>query len=206
MYVYPVCVCMCTPGGCVCTLGVCILCVCVCVCVYPGCMYTLYVWVCAPWVYVYPVCVYVYPGWVCVHPGCMYTLCVCVCVCVPVLRVRLGPAVLTGCDFPSRAVQPRPQQVFGDDLPDSQDGEQPGPSRRKRQPSMSETMPLYTLCKEDLESMDKEVSPRCPLATGGGSVGRDWSVCGQRRRQLSDPTWGPWCPACGLWAASQRRL
>ncbi|XP_072531578.1 RNA polymerase II subunit A C-terminal domain phosphatase isoform X2 [Salminus brasiliensis] len=30
-------------------------------------------------------------------------------------------------------------------------------SRRKRQPSMSETMPLYTLCKEDLESMDKEV-------------------------------------------------
>ncbi|XP_065788335.1 RNA polymerase II subunit A C-terminal domain phosphatase isoform X2 [Muntiacus reevesi] len=56
-----------------------------------------------------------------------------------------------------RAVQPRPQQVFGDDLPDSQDGEQPGPSRRKRQPSMSETMPLYTLCKEDLESMDKEV-------------------------------------------------
>lgn len=24
---------------------------------------------------------------------------------------------------------------------------------------MSETLPLYTLCKEDLESMDKEVSP-----------------------------------------------
>lgn len=39
----------------------------------------------------------------------------------------------------------------------SQDDEQPGPSRRKRQPSMSESMPLYTLCKEDLESMDKEV-------------------------------------------------
>ncbi|XP_050992248.1 RNA polymerase II subunit A C-terminal domain phosphatase [Labeo rohita] len=39
----------------------------------------------------------------------------------------------------------------------SADDEQPGPSRRKRQPSMSETMPLYTLCKEDLESMDKEV-------------------------------------------------
>lgn len=39
----------------------------------------------------------------------------------------------------------------------SQDDEQPGPSRRKRQLSMSETMPLYTLCKEDLESMDKEV-------------------------------------------------
>ncbi|XP_068431922.1 RNA polymerase II subunit A C-terminal domain phosphatase isoform X2 [Clinocottus analis] len=39
----------------------------------------------------------------------------------------------------------------------SQDDEQPGPSRRERQPSMSETMPLYTLCKADLESMDKEV-------------------------------------------------
>lgn len=35
--------------------------------------------------------------------------------------------------------------------------EEPGPSRRERQPSMSETMPLYTLCKEDLEDMDKEV-------------------------------------------------
>ncbi|KAJ8267557.1 hypothetical protein COCON_G00127290 [Conger conger] len=39
----------------------------------------------------------------------------------------------------------------------SRDEEQAGPSRRKRQPSMSETMPLYTLCKEDLESMDREV-------------------------------------------------
>lgn len=40
----------------------------------------------------------------------------------------------------------------------SQDDEQPGPSRRKRQLSMSETMPLYTLCKEDLDSMDREVN------------------------------------------------
>uniref|UniRef100_A0A8D1VLD0 RNA polymerase II subunit A C-terminal domain phosphatase n=1 Tax=Sus scrofa TaxID=9823 RepID=A0A8D1VLD0_PIG len=56
-----------------------------------------------------------------------------------------------------RAVQPHQQQMFGEDSPDNQDGEQPGPSRRKRQPSMSEAMPLYTLCKEDLESMDKEV-------------------------------------------------
>lgn len=47
--------------------------------------------------------------------------------------------------------------MFGEELPEAQDGEQPGPARRKRQPSMSETMPLYTLCKEDLESMDKEV-------------------------------------------------
>ncbi|XP_033987015.1 RNA polymerase II subunit A C-terminal domain phosphatase isoform X2 [Trematomus bernacchii] len=39
----------------------------------------------------------------------------------------------------------------------NRDDEQPGPSRRKRQLSMSETMPLYTLCKEDLESMDREV-------------------------------------------------
>lgn len=43
------------------------------------------------------------------------------------------------------------------DAASSQDDEQPGSSRRERQPSMSETMPLYTLCKEDLESMDKEV-------------------------------------------------
>ncbi|XP_054316839.1 RNA polymerase II subunit A C-terminal domain phosphatase isoform X2 [Pongo pygmaeus] len=56
-----------------------------------------------------------------------------------------------------RAVPPPQPQMFGEELPDAQDGEQPGPSRRKRQPSMSETMPLYTLCKEDLESMDKEV-------------------------------------------------
>lgn len=56
-----------------------------------------------------------------------------------------------------RAVQPHQQQMFTEESPDPQDGEQPGPSRRKRQPSMSETMPLYTLCKEDLESMDKEV-------------------------------------------------
>ncbi|EHA98770.1 hypothetical protein GW7_03722 [Heterocephalus glaber] len=56
-----------------------------------------------------------------------------------------------------RAVLPHQQQMFGEELPDARDGEQPGPARRKRQPSMSETMPLYTLCKEDLESMDKEV-------------------------------------------------
>ncbi|XP_077035996.1 RNA polymerase II subunit A C-terminal domain phosphatase isoform X2 [Agelaius phoeniceus] len=57
-----------------------------------------------------------------------------------------------------RVVQPHQQQMFEeDDLPASESEEQPGPSKRKRQPSMSETMPLYTLCKEDLESMDKEV-------------------------------------------------
>lgn len=57
-----------------------------------------------------------------------------------------------------RVVQPHQQQMFEEDLPTSENEEQPGPSKRKRQPSMSETMPLYTLCKEDLESMDKEVS------------------------------------------------
>ncbi|XP_063041823.1 RNA polymerase II subunit A C-terminal domain phosphatase isoform X2 [Engraulis encrasicolus] len=39
----------------------------------------------------------------------------------------------------------------------SPDDEQPGPSKRNRQPSMSETNPLYMLCKEDLDDMDKEV-------------------------------------------------
>lgn len=33
---------------------------------------------------------------------------------------------------------------------------------------MSETMPLYTLCKEDLESMDKEVRPAGASAPGAG--------------------------------------
>ncbi|NXS96761.1 CTDP1 phosphatase, partial [Jacana jacana] len=57
-----------------------------------------------------------------------------------------------------RVVQPHQQPMFEEeDLPASESEEQPGPSKRKRQPSMSETMPLYTLCKEDLESMDKEV-------------------------------------------------
>ncbi|XP_043922931.1 RNA polymerase II subunit A C-terminal domain phosphatase isoform X2 [Protopterus annectens] len=57
-----------------------------------------------------------------------------------------------------RVVQPHQQQMLDDEeLSDTQEDDQPGPSRRKRQPSMSETMPLYTLCKEDLESMDREV-------------------------------------------------
>ncbi|XP_075388680.1 RNA polymerase II subunit A C-terminal domain phosphatase isoform X2 [Tenrec ecaudatus] len=56
-----------------------------------------------------------------------------------------------------RVVEPHQQQM-GDGEPRAHPTEeQPGPSRRKRQPSMSEAMPLYTLCKEDLERMDKEV-------------------------------------------------
>ncbi|XP_013924776.1 PREDICTED: RNA polymerase II subunit A C-terminal domain phosphatase [Thamnophis sirtalis] len=55
-----------------------------------------------------------------------------------------------------RAVQPH-QQLFDEEEIPASENEEPGPSRRKRQPSMSETMPLYTMCKEDLESMDKEV-------------------------------------------------
>ncbi|XP_030002654.1 RNA polymerase II subunit A C-terminal domain phosphatase [Sphaeramia orbicularis] len=54
----------------------------------------------------------------------------------------------------------------------SQDDEQPGPSRRKRQPSMSETMPLYTLCKEDLESMDREVDDILGEESDNESEGR----------------------------------
>ncbi|XP_017276555.1 RNA polymerase II subunit A C-terminal domain phosphatase [Kryptolebias marmoratus] len=50
--------------------------------------------------------------------------------------------------------------------------EQPGPSRRKRQPSMSETMPLYTLCREDLESMDKEVDDILGEESDNESEGR----------------------------------
>ncbi|XP_056377350.1 RNA polymerase II subunit A C-terminal domain phosphatase isoform X3 [Hyla sarda] len=58
-----------------------------------------------------------------------------------------------------RVVQPHEEQMFDDEelSTENTEEEQSGPTRRKRQPSMSETMPLYTLCKEDLESMDKEV-------------------------------------------------
>ncbi|XP_062343003.1 RNA polymerase II subunit A C-terminal domain phosphatase isoform X1 [Osmerus eperlanus] len=56
-----------------------------------------------------------------------------------------------------RGSQKPQQQGDGAVAGSSQDDEQPGPSRRKRQPSMSESMPLYTLCKEDLDSMDREV-------------------------------------------------
>ncbi|XP_012731230.2 RNA polymerase II subunit A C-terminal domain phosphatase isoform X1 [Fundulus heteroclitus] len=52
------------------------------------------------------------------------------------------------------------------------DNEQPGPSRRKRQPSMSESMPLYTLCKEDLDSMDKEVDDILGEESDNESEGR----------------------------------
>ncbi|XP_054020003.1 RNA polymerase II subunit A C-terminal domain phosphatase [Dryobates pubescens] len=55
-----------------------------------------------------------------------------------------------------RVVQPQ-QQLFAEELAAGQAGEQAAPCRRKRQPSMSETMPLYTLCREELESMDREV-------------------------------------------------
>ncbi|KAM8966938.1 RNA polymerase II subunit A C-terminal domain phosphatase [Pelodytes ibericus] len=57
-----------------------------------------------------------------------------------------------------RVVQPHQEQLYDEEQSTaSAEEEQSGPSRRKRQPSMSESMPLYTLCKEDLESMDKEV-------------------------------------------------
>lgn len=127
---------VCVPHVCVCMLGVCIPCVCVCVCtpgggkfwvyvypvcvhVYPGCVHTLCVY---PGGCVHPECTYtmcvcvppggcVYPG--CMYPACMYILCVCVCACVPVLRVGLA-SLSSWAVTSSRAVQPRPQQVFQD--------------------------------------------------------------------------------------------
>ncbi|XP_061616270.1 RNA polymerase II subunit A C-terminal domain phosphatase [Phyllopteryx taeniolatus] len=54
----------------------------------------------------------------------------------------------------------------------SQDDESLEPSHRKCQPSMSETMPLYTLCKEDLESMDKEVDDILGEESDNESEGR----------------------------------
>nr|XP_057903350.1 RNA polymerase II subunit A C-terminal domain phosphatase [Doryrhamphus excisus]XP_057903351.1 RNA polymerase II subunit A C-terminal domain phosphatase [Doryrhamphus excisus] len=54
----------------------------------------------------------------------------------------------------------------------SQDDKSLGPARRERQPSMSETMPLYTLCKEDLESMDKEVDDILGEESDNESEGR----------------------------------
>ena len=59
--------------------------------------------------------------------------------------------------------------MLAQELPDTRRGERPGPGGRKRQPSMSETMPLYTLCKEDLESMDKEVRPAGAARQGQGA-------------------------------------
>ncbi|XP_069032522.1 LOW QUALITY PROTEIN: RNA polymerase II subunit A C-terminal domain phosphatase [Embiotoca jacksoni] len=64
--------------------------------------------------------------------------------------------------------QNQPDEAAGS----SQDDEQPGPSRRKREPSMSESMPLYTLCKEDLESMDKEVDDMLGEESDNESEGR----------------------------------
>ncbi|XP_069476750.1 RNA polymerase II subunit A C-terminal domain phosphatase [Ambystoma mexicanum] len=80
----------------------------------------------------------------------------------PYIQAPAPPLSLPGHGEHSsfRVVQPHQEQVYDDEdelHSEGQDEEQAGPSRRKRQPSMSESMPLYTLCKEDLESMDKEV-------------------------------------------------
>ncbi|XP_060760967.1 RNA polymerase II subunit A C-terminal domain phosphatase [Neoarius graeffei] len=53
------------------------------------------------------------------------------------------------------------------------DDEQPAASRRKRQPSLSETMPLYTLCKEDLDSMDREVDDILGEESDNDSEGKE---------------------------------
>ncbi|KAF4080456.1 hypothetical protein AMELA_G00171580 [Ameiurus melas] len=53
------------------------------------------------------------------------------------------------------------------------DDNQPTPSRRKRQQSLSETMPLYTLCKEDLDSMDREVDDILGEESDNDSEGKE---------------------------------
>ncbi|XP_077362700.1 RNA polymerase II subunit A C-terminal domain phosphatase [Festucalex cinctus] len=68
----------------------------------------------------------------------------------------------------------------------SQDDESMGPSRRKRQPSMSETMPLYTLCKEDLESMDKEVDDILGEESDNESEGRGKEKAGNEEADDED--------------------
>ncbi|KAK6323868.1 hypothetical protein J4Q44_G00062070 [Coregonus suidteri] len=67
--------------------------------------------------------------------------------------------------------------------PSSRDEEQPGPScrRRERQPSMSETNPLYTFCKEDLDSMDKEVDDMLDEESDEEGEGR-----GKKTREMEE--------------------
>ncbi|XP_013882498.1 RNA polymerase II subunit A C-terminal domain phosphatase isoform X2 [Austrofundulus limnaeus] len=81
--------------------------------------------------------------------------------------IRRGPQVSCPQPYLQRSLSdPRDQSALRGTAQSQQNevagssraDEQPGPSRRKRQLSMSETMPLYTLCREDLESMDKEGS------------------------------------------------
>uniref|UniRef100_A0A673UZA1 RNA polymerase II subunit A C-terminal domain phosphatase n=2 Tax=Suricata suricatta TaxID=37032 RepID=A0A673UZA1_SURSU len=102
-----------------------------------------------------------------------------------------------------RVLQPPPPQTLAQELPDPRRGERPGPGGRKRQPSMSESMPLYTLCREDLESMDREVDdilgegsddsdsekrrpeeerppPREPRATPGATASSERTASGSR--------------------------
>ncbi|XP_042362196.1 RNA polymerase II subunit A C-terminal domain phosphatase [Plectropomus leopardus] len=86
----------------------------------------------------------------------------------------------------------------------SQDDEQPGPSRRKRQPSMSETMPLYTLCKEDLDSMDREVDDILGEESDNESEGRGKEKTGndeaedEEEQQRQQPTGAGQIAAGGL--------
>uniref|UniRef100_A0AAY4CHZ0 RNA polymerase II subunit A C-terminal domain phosphatase n=1 Tax=Denticeps clupeoides TaxID=299321 RepID=A0AAY4CHZ0_9TELE len=78
--------------------------------------------------------------------------------------IRRGPPASYQSSYlqPTGSSQPLPghgeQMSFRGAENSDRDEEQPGPSRRRRQPSLSESLPLYTLCKEDLDSMDKEVN------------------------------------------------
>ncbi|XP_054841578.1 RNA polymerase II subunit A C-terminal domain phosphatase [Eublepharis macularius] len=83
-----------------------------------------------------------------------------------------------------RVVQPHQQQLFDEEEMPASDNEEVGPSKRKRQPSMSETMPLYTLCKEDLESMDKEVDDI--LGEGSDESDSEKKKAGEGKKTQSD--------------------
>ncbi|XP_077209062.1 RNA polymerase II subunit A C-terminal domain phosphatase [Paroedura picta] len=83
-----------------------------------------------------------------------------------------------------RVVQPNQQQLFDEEEMPVSENEEAGPSKRKRQPSMSETMPLYTLCKEDLESMDKEVDDI--LGEGSDDSDSEKNKAGEGKKTQSD--------------------
>lgn len=99
-------------------------------------------------------------------------------------------SVIADCLFRLKQGSPQQEEVDGP----SQDNEKPEPSRRKRQPSMSETMPLYTLCKEDLESMDKEVRTKTQILF----------ICSHTLSTLPSLHWSLWC-VHGVWINIQSR-
>jgi hypothetical protein len=86
MYVYCLCVCMCTACVYVCVLHVCMYVYCLCVCMCTTCVYVCVLHVC---MYVYCLCVCMCTAcvYVCVLPVCMYVYCLCVCMCTACVYV-----------------------------------------------------------------------------------------------------------------------